>query len=80
MMGYRAGFQKLEVAVPNQCPERHPLRTHSLPHLWPTDRYPGGATLVGVGFCSSSSRAAGVVLLQGKPMAHARRAAFESLP
>ena len=24
MMGYRAGFQKLEVAVPNQCPERHP--------------------------------------------------------
>ena len=59
-----AGFQKLEVAVSNQCPERHPPRTHSLPHLWTADRYPGSATLVGAGFRPSSSRAAGAVLLQ----------------
>ena len=54
MMGYRAGFQELEIAVPDRCPERHPARTHSLPYLWPTDHYPGGAALVGVGFRPSS--------------------------
>ena len=79
MMGYRAGFQELEIAVPDRYPERHPARTHSLPYLWTADRYPG-ATLVGVGFRPSRSRAAGAVLLQSQPMAHAWRAAVESLP
>jgi hypothetical protein len=79
MMGYRADFQALEIAFPDQYPERYPARTHSLPHLWPTDRYPGGATFVGVGFRPSSVRVAGAFFLQGNPMAHARRAVFESL-
>ena len=46
-------LQALEIAVLDQCPERYPAGTHSLPHLWPTDRYPGGAEFDGVGFRQS---------------------------
>ena len=60
-----AGFQELEIAVPDQCSERHPARTHSLPHLWPANRHPGSAPLVVTGIRPSSGRAAGAFLLQG---------------
>lgn len=79
-MASGADLQKLEIAVRDQCAERHPSRTHPLPYLWPPDCHLSDTTLVGAGFRPSNCRAAGAVLVQGDSMAHAQGATFESLP